>query len=168
MNMMETFRDMRNMKKQSAEGVERITDERYDISASELNQLFEIAKNEGLYHAVTTAFYAGLNTGYKIAGAEAIQSDTSVINGRKVIGCPYCGVDDVGDIPGSLKDLILLHKAYSTEDKAVDICDDEVPGDMTTNIAVYRDKLTFFDNGNLRAERTINYCPVCGRKLRNN
>lgn len=80
-------------------------------------------------------------------------------------GCKYCAVCENGDIPGNLKELILLQKKYRTKDKAVEIWDEEIPGDMTVSITIYRNKLSFVDNGTLRAERTIKYCPMCGRQL---
>ena len=65
---------MRNMNKQSIEGKRRIPSENYDLTISEVMQLLEIVKEnkngDGLLDAITTAFYAGVNVGHRIAVRE--------------------------------------------------------------------------------------------------
>ena len=165
---------MRNMKKQSEEGMKKIVNERYDLTMGEIQQLFELAKENteigGLYNAVTTAFYAGVNVGHKIATAEAGQEEVSVTSdGRTVIGCQYCGVYENGDVIPDLNYLIGVREKVESLSPNVELdgdCEDGISANYIVSVCGDDLSLGFYSmNHAIHASRKIRFCPMCGRKL---
>ena len=71
---------MRDLKKQRSTG-EQIIDhhKRADLSAIELYQLYQVAKEEpnfDIYHTSCTAFYAGVAVGYRLGLKDAKKKKT--------------------------------------------------------------------------------------------
>lgn len=80
-------------------------------------------------------------------------------------GCKYCCVNENGECTSDLKELISYKKRYTTKNRAVKIYDEGISGEMGIEISVNRNMLSYFEDGELRAERIIKYCPMCGRQL---
>ena len=164
---------MRNMKKQSKEGQKKITNERYDLSAGEIRQLLDIAQDttirnrDGLFESLGTAFYAGVNVGYRVAEAEEHKrEEIASADGQDVTGCPFCGVKENGDVPADLRMLLRVKPSFKAVEGCGEVSTDPVPGVSTgLDIGVYNGRLVLFIGQASEAVRKINYCPICGRKF---
>ena len=57
---------MRNVKEQAEKGNEILNNSRAKITAGELQQIYEVYQGQGLFEALVTTFYFGVEVGAKV------------------------------------------------------------------------------------------------------